>query len=66
MRLLALGIQPSKVRHACCRKVRLYLSAPAIFQTPGFLLSFATAAADVHSGDIADAEFNLGPGFDID
>ena len=46
--------------------MRLYLSAPAIFQILGFLLCFPTAAADVHSGDIADAEFNLGPGFDID
>jgi hypothetical protein len=46
--------------------MRRYLSTPAIFQIPGFLLCLATAAANMHRGDIADAEFDLGLGFDID
>jgi hypothetical protein len=64
-RFCALGVQSSKVRHASGGKVWLYLSAPTIFQILGFLLRLPTSAADMDHRDVANADFDLGSGFDI-
>ena len=59
-------VQAVKFRDTRRNEVRRRFSIPTILQALGFLLSLASAAPNVHRGDIGDGDLNLCVGFDIE